>query len=334
MAGRAFGGVMTNPTSSSHQPSRVRASYDGPEIGFDVRFFWCCCCLFWTLLTIILVATSIRDVDYGYWGVAYNKLTCELNEEPFEQGKHVMRPETKVMKYNSLTIAFEFTGTSQLTALTADGLDVSLDLEIQYSLNKPELLEIVREFGEEEKLTQFIRFVAADSIRDVSVTRSAQDFYEKRADIEDEISQRLIYDLEQANAHITIRLVQLRNVMLPSRLMTSIEDKQRAELDIINAGNERAGRIIEANTALVTIQIEAQTAIIRAEQEANARIAEANYTATAITTRLTKRWEVWKDIQTSSGMTPTQFVNDYLKAVVISEVNDPLIGIRRSDAEE
>lgn len=322
---------MNNPRPAQ---SRSRPSYDGPEIGFDVRFFWCCCCLFFTLLTIILIAVSIRDIDYGNWGVAYNKLTCELNQEPFEQGKHVMRPETELLKYNSLTISTEFSGGSLLHALTFDGLDVTMDLEIQYQLNKPELINVVMEFGAEEKLTEFLRVIAAASIRDIACLKTAQQFYEERAEIEKEITTALTTDLANANAHISLRLVQMRNLQLPSALMTTIEDKQRAELDITNAQNEREQAITEADIVLQTAEIEAETQIIEATQEANSRIAEATENAIAITARLSKRWEVWLDIKTNTGMSASDFVNNYLKAVVISEVHNPLVGIRRSDDDD
>lgn len=328
---------MSNPTSSQQnrpRANRPRPSYDGPEIGFDVRFFWCSCCMFWTLLTIILVAISIRDIDYGYWGVAYNTLTCTLEPEPFEQGKHIMRPETHLMIYNSLTIAFEFTGSSTLQALTADGLDVSMDLEIQYQLVRADLLDIVLEFGEEEKLTEFIRLVAADCIRDVAAVKTAQDFYENRAEVERDITNLLIADMANAKSHISIRLVQLRNVNLPDRLMDSILDKQRAESDITLAANENAGALTRAGTEWRTVYIGADIQILNANAEANSRLAVANQSSIAITERLTKRWEVWKDIKDMTLMSPTNFVNDYLKAVVISEVKDPLLGIRRAETQD
>merc|ERR1719492_250830 len=110
---------------------------------------------------IILIAVSIRDVDYGYYGVAYNKLTCELNENVYENGKHLMRPETQLMTYNKLTIAFDFTGGNVLYCLTSDGIEISLDLQVQYLLEKEEILDIIMEFGEEEKLIDFEKQLAA-----------------------------------------------------------------------------------------------------------------------------------------------------------------------------
>jgi len=304
-----------------------RRSYDGSEMSFDVRFFWCCCCMFFTLLTIILVAISIRDVDYGYYGIAYNRLTCTLNEEPYEQGKHVMRPETNVLTYNSLTISFE----SNMDSLTMDGLSVNINVQVQYALKRADLVDIVLEFGEEESLTEFLRKIAEDSIRDVAALNTAEDFYVQRGPIETSMQEQLIIDMEAANAHVDIKLLQLTNIMLPDELMTAIEDKQRAELDITNANNERKGAVIQAETLLSEAEINAETAIAMATQEAISVIEQANFTAVAIDDKLTKRWEVWAQMKDSGGFTATSFVSDYLTAVVIAEVNNPMVGIRRTE---
>jgi len=325
--GVRFGGVQSSAAPAAAYRAPSRNSYSGPEMSFDVRFFWCCCCMFFTLLTIILVAVSIRDVDYGTWGVAYNKLTCTLNESPYEQGKHVMRPETDVLTYNALTISFE----SNMDSLTMDGLSVNINVQVQYALKRAELIDIVLEFGYEEALTEFLRKIAEDSIRDVAALNTAEDFYVQRGPIETAMQEQLIIDMANANAHVEIKLLQLTNIRLPGELMDAIEDKQRAELDITNANNEREGAVIQAETSLREAEINAETAIALATQEAIAVVQQANFTAVAITDKLTKRWEVWKDIKDNSGMTPTNFVNDYLTAVVISEVNNPMVGIRRQD---
>merc|ERR1712110_64436 len=111
-----------------------------------------------------------------------------------------MDPATDVFTYNSLTISFE----SNIDSLTMDGLSVNINVQVQYALKRSDVIDIVLEFGSEENLTDFLRKIAEDSIRDVAALNTAEDFYTQRGPIETQMQEQLIIDMANANAHVDV----------------------------------------------------------------------------------------------------------------------------------
>jgi len=292
-----------------------------------VSKFLCSICCIGCLLTCILIPLSIQNVDYSEYGIAYNMQTCTADKEVFNQGKHFVGIATTMFRYNRIVVTTDFTGPDGISCLTSDGIQIELDITFQYQIIKGELLTIFMDFGMEAELQDFLKVTARDSIRDTCATKTAQNFYEQRGGIEQDMTAALVTDVGLARAHVDIRLFQLKNVELPIELKTAIEEKQRSEQDIDNAENERAGALINAQTKLETAKVEAATVIIVAEAEATAVLTEAEERSTAITQVFKNRGSVYKLIMQETGLTATTFVTDYLYGVIVGESEKPILAM-------
>lgn len=284
------------------------------------------CCI-GSILACVLIPLSIWNIDYSEYGIAYNNHTCTPNKEVFEQGKYFVGIATTMFRYNRIVVTTDFTGDNGISCLTLDGIQVALDVTFQYQIIKKELLTIFFDFGMEAHLQDFLEVTARDSIRDTCATKTAQNFYEERGGIEQDMTAALISDVLLARAHILVKLFQLKNVELPIELKSAIEQKQRSEQDIDNALNERAGALINAQTKLETAKVEAATVIIVAEAEATAIMTEAQESLTAITQVFRNRGSVYKFIMDQTNMTASEFVNDYLYGVIVGGSEKPILAM-------
>jgi len=291
------------------------------------RNFCCGICCVGIILTCILLPLSVQNVDYNVYGIAYNNYTCTAKPEVYDEGKYFVGLATTMFLYTRVAKTVSMTGDAGIGCLTYDGIVVGLDVTFQYQNKKGELLDIFYNFGMEYALEDFIKTTARDSIRDTCATKTAQNFYEQRAAIEQSISATLISDMALAKAPIVILALQLKNVNLPVELKTAIEEKQRSEQDIDNALNERAGALINAKTKLESAKVEAETLIIIAEAEATALLTEAEEKSTSITTVFKNRGSVYKFIMTETNMDATTFVNDYLYGIIVAGSDEPVLAM-------
>jgi len=286
----------------------------------------CSCCVF-IILICTLIPLSFKSVDQSQFGIAYNNLTCTAREDVYQEGKYFVGPMVTMFHYNRIVVAIELSGDRSVECLTYDGIQVVLDITFQYQIIELELHTVFYDFGVEWFLQDYIKATARDSVRDVCATKTAQNFYEERGAIEQAMYEGLVSDMALAQAHVVIRLLQLKNVELPIELKTAIEEKQRSEQDIDNALNERQGALINAQTLLETAKVEAETLIIVAEAEALALLTEAEESSTAITQVFENRGSVYSYIMEQTNMSATTFVNDYLYAVVVRDSKDPVLAM-------
>jgi regulator of protease activity HflC (stomatin/prohibitin superfamily) len=142
-------------------------------------------------------------------------------------------------------------GDDSIDALTADGLTISLDVTVLYSLKPDQAPRVYRELGEDytEKL---IRPQIRSQIREVAANFTVVEIYSnKRAEVQSELYSELLAALEKHG--ITLEEVLLRDVKLPESLEASIEQKlgaqQQAEqlnFEIDKAKKEAERKVIEA----------------------------------------------------------------------------------------
>jgi len=298
----------------------------GEGVAGGLICFLCCVGL---LLTVILIPLSIRNVGYSEYGIAYDNLTCQYEDHIYTQGKYVLVPSVSMFHYNKIIVSIELEGDENIQCLTEDGIEIQLDIVFQYQIIKEELTSIFMEFGPEESLRDFLTVTAIDSIMDTCSLSTAQSFYESRGEIELAMLNGLQNDFLLSQCHVVVMLLQLKNIWLPFELEQAIEFKQRSEQDIDNALRERAGALIVAETVLETAKVNADTLIIMAEAEADALMTEAEEVAKSIETVFRNRGSYYKSIMESMdpSMSASQFINDYLYAVVAESVSEPILQI-------
>ena len=117
-----------------------------------------------------------------------------------------------------------------VSVLTAEGLDVNVDVSVIYHLERGKSAEIHRNVGELYS-DVLIKPVSRATVRDLVSTYRSEDLYttEKRVTLQTTLTEKIRERLEPRG--IEIENVLIRDIELPIQVKSSIESKITAEQD-------------------------------------------------------------------------------------------------------
>lgn len=182
----------------------------------------------------ITLCTMIRVVPAGHVGVydLFGKVN-DIEKQPGLQFKNPLASITtmsvKTQEYTMSIIEGEGNvySADTISALTKEGLTVDLDVTVWYRLESSKATEIYKTVGL-NYVNILVRPKIRESIRSVIAKYEAKTVYsDDREKVQLEIQQAIEKDL--INRGIKIEKVLLRNVQLPAKVRTAIEEKLQAE---------------------------------------------------------------------------------------------------------
>lgn len=268
---------------------------------------------FAVLLMIILIPLSIENVEANEYAAVYNDLSNVIDDEILAEGRYVLDPASRLIIFPRTLETIDMTGSSLLRALTSDGLQMELDITVQFALIREHIPAVVREFGVYTELKAYITQITRANVKDVCSRYSAEDFFFKRAEIEQAMISRLTVAFMSAPAYATASLVQLRNVNHPDLFEQENQAKELVKQERAKALNERAQQETEETTKLSEAEADARITIIQADAQALSTIAKATEEANAITAVWAARATSFATIRTALNVTGDEFVDTYLR---------------------
>ena len=211
-----------------------------------------------SVVVIILIIASIRIIPPGYVGVKV--LLGDVSQTVLPNGLHFVIPIVNVVKMNVRTQAYTMSksysegqkkGDDAIRALSKDGLQIDLDVTIWYRLIPSMAATVYQTIGP-NYVTKIVRPAIRTSIRDVIVKYSVVDIYSaKRSEVTTQIKKELDNAFEKRG--VVCERVLLRNVELPQKIRTAIQEKISAEQDaqkmqfvLLKAKKEAERKKIEA----------------------------------------------------------------------------------------
>ena len=181
-----------------------------------------------------LVTSSVRQVDAGYVGV--KTLFGKVQKETLSSGLHFINPlmdvtfiDIKTQNYTMSGVHDEGvkSGDDAIKVLTADGLEVTIDLSVLYRVNPAETPKLITDIGInfEDKI---VRPITRTRIRDNSVYYDAVSLYStKRDEFQSRIFKTIETDFKQRG--LVLENLLVRNITLPASVKSTIEQKINAE---------------------------------------------------------------------------------------------------------
>ncbi|MEN9885270.1 MAG: hypothetical protein RLZZ420_2487 [Bacteroidota bacterium] len=181
-----------------------------------------------------MLSSSVRQVDAGYVGV--KALFGKVQNETLSSGLNMINPLMSVTDIDIRTQNYTMSGVHDegsksgddaIKVLTADGLEVTIDLSVLYRVNPTEAPKMLREIGInfEDKI---VRPITRTRIRDNSVYYDAVALYStKRDEFQSRIFKTIETDFKQRGLILENLLV--RNITLPASVKSTIEQKINAE---------------------------------------------------------------------------------------------------------
>ena len=183
-----------------------------------------------------LLTASVKQIDAGQIGV--KSLFGKVDDDILTSGLNIVNPlvevkivDTKTQNYTMSGIHDEGdkAGDDAIRVLTADGLEVVLDLTVLYRVISTEAPRIVKETGLDYR-DKIVRPLTRTKIRDNAVYFTAIDLYSTKRDL---FQGRIFKSIEDDFKKRGLVLEQLlvRNITLPNTVKGSIEEKIKAEQD-------------------------------------------------------------------------------------------------------
>jgi len=183
-----------------------------------------------------IVIQSVVMIDAGQIGVKV--LFGKVQNDVLGSGLHFINPLMEVRSLDIKTQNYTMSGTNDdgmktgddaIRVLTADGLEVTIDLTVLYKLLPSEAPKLVRETGI-DYTDKIVRPLTRTKIRDNAVYYDAISLYSTKRD---EFQSRIFKSIEDDFKVRGLVLEQLlvRNITLPQSVKTTIEQKINAEQD-------------------------------------------------------------------------------------------------------
>jgi regulator of protease activity HflC (stomatin/prohibitin superfamily) len=178
--------------------------------------------------------SAVKQIEPGYVGV--QKLFGKVNNNTLESGLNLINPFVEVVTFDIRTQNYTMTGVNDegdksgddaIRVLSADGLEVIVDLTVLYRVLPNEAPRILKEIGTDYRNT-IVRPICRTKIRDNAVYYDAISLYSTKRD---EFQARIFKTIESDFKSRGLMLEQLlvRNITLPESVKTTIESKINAE---------------------------------------------------------------------------------------------------------
>lgn len=188
------------------------------------------------LILIGFLTSCIKQINTGEVGVKI--LFGKVQDEVLHSGLNIINPLVEVKTLDIKTQNYTMSGVHDegdkqgddaIRVLTADGLEVSIDLTVLYRLLPSEAPRLLRETGIDYK-DKIVRPLTRTKIRDNAVYYEAVALFSgKRDEFQNRIFKTIEADFKQRG--LVLEQLLIRNITLPESVKKSIEEKIRAEQD-------------------------------------------------------------------------------------------------------
>jgi regulator of protease activity HflC (stomatin/prohibitin superfamily) len=183
-----------------------------------------------------LFSSCIKQIDAGQIGV--QSLFGKISNNILYSGLNIVNPLVEVREVDIKTQNYTMSGVNDegeqsgddaIRVLTADGLEVVIDLTVLYRVTASEAPRLIRETGLDFR-DKIVRPLTRTKIRDNAVYYTAIDLYSLKRDLfQNRIYKSIDEDFKKRG--LILEQLLVRNITLPANVKTSIEEKIKAEQD-------------------------------------------------------------------------------------------------------
>jgi regulator of protease activity HflC (stomatin/prohibitin superfamily) len=190
-------------------------------------------------IVIVLLGAALsmfKVVEAGAVGV--KTLYGKVDDNVLYSGLNVVNPLVEVTNFDVKTQNYTMSaihdegsksGDDAIRILTSDGLEVTIDLSVLFSVRPKDAPRILKEIGD-DYLDKIVRPVARTAIRDNAVSYEAVALYStKRQEFQNKIFNTI--NVSFAKRGLKLEQLLIRNVTLPESVRKTIESKINAEQD-------------------------------------------------------------------------------------------------------
>jgi regulator of protease activity HflC (stomatin/prohibitin superfamily) len=165
-------------------------------------------------------------IGSGVAGVKYSVLSGTDLEQTYGEGLNVHPPWVNIIKYD-VRIQERL---EPITALSSDGLSISLDASIRWRPRGNDLPRLHTTFGE-EYYTKLVQPELRSAAREIVGQYTPEELYSsRRTELQLQMLDRV--KLEVENQFVLVEAVLIRNIQLPEQIQRAIENKLTEEQEV------------------------------------------------------------------------------------------------------
>ena len=203
------------------------------------------------LLVFLLIFSNATflTINAGEKGVLFKRFGGGLDKEHiYDQGFHIIAPWNTMHVYD----VREKQSEEAMEVLSSNGLNIKVDITVRVHPEYSKIGELHDKFGK-DYMTSLVRPEVRSSVRKILGRFTPEELYSTRRD---EVQQLIQADLEEVLGHnyMVLRASLIRDIELPEKVRTAIEDKIEAEQAALKyeyileqERREAERKIIEAN---------------------------------------------------------------------------------------
>jgi regulator of protease activity HflC (stomatin/prohibitin superfamily) len=188
------------------------------------------------IVLIGLLTSCVVQIDAGQVGV--QKLFGKVQTRILQSGLNFVNPLVDVIKMDIKTQNYTMSGIHDegqksgddaIRVLTADGLEVTIDLSVLYRVLPTDAPRLLAQTGDDFE-DKIVRPITRTRIRDNAVYYEAVSLYSTKRD---EFQQRIFKNIEDdfKKRGLLLENLLVRNITLPASVRATIEQKINAEQD-------------------------------------------------------------------------------------------------------
>ncbi|MDP4198044.1 MAG: prohibitin family protein [Bacteroidota bacterium] len=190
--------------------------------------------IFFVIALLVIAIGSFVTIDPGEVGVQV--FFGDVQQDVLESGFHVINPLINVVQMDQRTQAYtmsaktnegQIKGDDAIQVLSQDGLTLTLEVTVQYHLSPESAPKVYNSIGL-DYVEKVVRPEIRSALRDAAVNYLATDLYASRRDeYTGLVKSKLLAAFK--NRGIVLEGVLLRDILLPEKVRTAIDEKIAAE---------------------------------------------------------------------------------------------------------
>lgn len=217
---------------------------------------------FISLIFFIIVPFSIRVVEANevavvkYWGEAKEIRTSGTHFNDYISSSYVYYP-ISIQQIDN-----------EIQAYSQDAQAMTAKLVVQYKVQADKVINITKEYGDNEVLKTRIQSIAEEKVKSVLSKKQAMAIIETRATL----SSDILTAMEGAfdSYYVVVTNVVINDISFSEAFEQAVENKMVAEQDQLKAEYEKQKKITEAEALLEVAKKEAEASIEKSKGDAEA----------------------------------------------------------------
>lgn len=264
-----------------------------------------------------MVGTSLRKLSTEEVGIAYNIHEKKLATEVRREGLHSGPPGYHFIIFPSV---FQSIGYDDVQCLNKEGLEIELDVQLQYRARPVQLREIILQFKDKDSYVTILTTIGESAIHDACSAFNTSQLQSERASFQELVRKTLGRRFDSLWADVTD--VQVQNIKRPETYEKVIRQKEAAKENIKIAENERPRQLVEARTQREEALTQAEIIIQQAESEARVTLSKANAEANSIKAAFDAEAAAFLKLKNESLSNSVAGLLSYLGVRLIAENNN------------